>query len=162
MKMGPFELDRKASSLITAAELELTAPLARTGRISTYSAAPVPDQVRASLRSLAVALESYYIDYNRYPDQLEQLTDPIAYITSVPKDPFGPEGDNALRYKVDPQKKWILQSRGPDGDFDLDLQLFLDSDLRGEFLEAPNPGAEHIYDPKNGTDSSGDIMRIGP
>ena len=160
--MDPFEIDRKASSLITAADFEK--PAFPPGAVITVSGAetPGPGRVRAELRSLAVALECYYIDNNRYPDKLEQLTDPIAYITSIPKDPFGPEGDNELRYKTDPQKKWILQSRGPDGDFDLDLQLFLDSDLRGEFLEAPNPGAEHVYDPKKGDESNGDILRVGP
>lgn len=162
MKMDPFEIDRKASSLITAAELERTAPRPGTAMAVSGTGAPGPGRVRAELRSLAVALECYYIDNNRYPDELKQLTSPIAYITSIPKDPFGPEGDNELRYKTDAQKKWILQSRGPDGDFDLDLQLFLDSDLRGEFLEAPNPGAEHVYDPKKGDESNGDIMRVGP
>ncbi|MBM3335840.1 prepilin-type N-terminal cleavage/methylation domain-containing protein [Candidatus Sumerlaeota bacterium] len=57
-------------------------------------------RVRADMRSLAVAEEAYFTDWNSYTnldkgDSLvnlqgwRQLTSPIAYITSLPTDPFG-------------------------------------------------------------------------
>lgn len=56
-------------------------------------------RVKADMRSVAVALESYAVDHNAYPKSLRQvgqtrkwmyrqLTTPIAYITSAPPDPF--------------------------------------------------------------------------
>jgi prepilin-type N-terminal cleavage/methylation domain-containing protein len=55
----------------------------------------------ADMRSMATAMESYYIDFKTYPgdhdpdegfnsQSLYQLTTPIAYIALVPEDPFTP------------------------------------------------------------------------
>jgi type II secretion system protein G len=61
-------------------------------------------RVKADLRSIATALESYRVDNNDYPPELPEdpgffiefatlLTTPVAYMTSVKlKDPFQPEG----------------------------------------------------------------------
>ncbi|MCX8037259.1 MAG: prepilin-type N-terminal cleavage/methylation domain-containing protein [Candidatus Sumerlaeia bacterium] len=57
-------------------------------------------RIKSDLRSLATAMEAYYVDWNSYtwrdqgddPTYVEgfcQLTTPIAYITSIPRDPFG-------------------------------------------------------------------------
>src|SRR5881394_947064 len=62
---------------------------------------------KADLRTIATALEAYHVDTNHYPPDYDsniypgvtvvdesltyaQLTTPIAYITSVPRDPFRP------------------------------------------------------------------------
>ncbi|HRR31459.1 MAG TPA: prepilin-type N-terminal cleavage/methylation domain-containing protein [Candidatus Sumerlaeia bacterium] len=55
-------------------------------------------RAKADLRSIATALESYLVSYNKYPPNPDtakgfnvtpwQLTTPEAYITSRPKDPF--------------------------------------------------------------------------
>lgn len=60
---------------------------------------------RADMRTIATALESYKIDYNHYPPsrfnplarRLFPLTTPIAYIGSIPFDPFNPGTDNTQR-----------------------------------------------------------------
>ena len=94
-------------------------------------------RVNADLRSMHTALESYFIDYNKYPSRLEQLTSPVAYITSVLKDPFNDL--ESYRYIIEKEKnEWKLYSLGPD--------------------EIDNAG-EIIYDPTNGTKSEGDIIR---
>ena len=60
-------------------------------------------RVRSDLRSLATGQETYFTDWNSYtnrdiaddPVRLEgwgQLTTPIAYVTSIPYDPFGQSG----------------------------------------------------------------------
>jgi type II secretion system protein G len=59
-------------------------------------------KAKAELRSLNTALQSYYLDWDVYPDESEgavttsgeglglfKLTSPIKYITSIPEDPFG-------------------------------------------------------------------------
>src|SRR5512133_2537238 len=76
--------------------------------IAILAAIAVPNfleaQVRAKvsrckndMRSISVALESYRTENNKYPfpansfdnGRLKLLSSPIAYMTSVPKDPFG-------------------------------------------------------------------------
>ena len=96
----------------------------------------------ADERSLATALESYFIDYNQYPDILHQLTSPVAYITSVPIDLYVPQAEGEGMYiKYIPEedhKDWLIYSYGPD-----------ETDNKGQTL----------YDPTNGTISGGDIVR---
>jgi len=58
-------------------------------------------RVEADMRSIATGLESYYVDYNKYPpsltainiwkDELQRLvpiTTPVAFMTSIPEDAF--------------------------------------------------------------------------
>ncbi|HUT25407.1 MAG TPA: prepilin-type N-terminal cleavage/methylation domain-containing protein, partial [Sumerlaeia bacterium] len=61
-------------------------------------------RAHTDMRAVAVALEAYRTDNNRYPsgaygqsltgnilsNRLKPLTTPIAYITSIPADPFSP------------------------------------------------------------------------
>ncbi|MBN2328253.1 MAG: prepilin-type N-terminal cleavage/methylation domain-containing protein [Candidatus Omnitrophica bacterium] len=49
-------------------------------------------KTEADMKSLETAIESYKIDANQYigPFQLFRLTTPLAYISSIPEDPFGP------------------------------------------------------------------------
>ena len=125
------------------------------------------------MRSIATGLESYFVDNNNYPydpgtgwidpsgyygnpkfQGLRPITTPIAYLTSLPKDPFIPPTDNwpdtYVYYciqKVLPYGPyagvmyWQLSSFGPDKDADF------------YFIQ---------YDPTNGTVSNGDIFRWGP
>ena len=41
----------------------------------------------ADINSIAVALQNYYADNHQYPNTLNALTTPKAYLTSVPSDP---------------------------------------------------------------------------
>lgn len=103
------------------------------------------------------------------------LTTPVAYMSSLPFDPFRGDGKECgYGYGSNGQSYYILTSYGPDqqdglggisgGEFDereYTGAVFSDSrrnGLRGsEFLLS-----ELIYDPSNGTSSSGDIFITGP
>jgi prepilin-type N-terminal cleavage/methylation domain-containing protein len=66
-------------------------------------------RAKGELRTLGIAMESYYLDFNVYPPETEGdfrtrfefghswLTSPIPYITSVPEDPFAGTSVNGIR-----------------------------------------------------------------
>lgn len=91
------------------------------------------DKTRQDLKALAIALESYRVDYKCYPKQSDQLTTPISYIVWIPKDEFNPSEQLKYCLKDD---KFKIYSIGPDQQDD---QLTI------------------IYDPTNGLFSTGDI-----
>jgi len=151
-------------------------------------------RAHAELRSLATALEAYRVDANNYPPEnyvspelvsaysgmfipdavkLRPLTTPIAYMSSLPTDPFDPGNDplnqanpHTYHYAAenDPMYpgaplfdganeehavfKWIMQSYGPDRGSDVGSP--------STFWQFPR------YDPSNGTVSVGNILRWGP
>jgi len=80
----------------------------------------------ADMRTIADALEMYFIDEGKYPDSL--LTDlTTKYITSIPKDPFD-SADGSYRYYCDYDADtnpmatmWLLVSNGPDGSTDVTI-----------------------------------------
>ncbi|MFB3896234.1 MAG: prepilin-type N-terminal cleavage/methylation domain-containing protein [bacterium] len=156
-------------------------------------------RVKSDLQALATAVESYHLDENTYPihisitpyiqngvfghdtcgsDRFDVLTTPIAYITSIPKDPFwfvgtGGSYSSGLGYflytwdQFDTGDKtngpftdiyyasnWALRSKGPDGVWYTRQYPWLNtpSCVEGDLSRA-------IYDPINGTNSSGDIYR---
>jgi hypothetical protein len=91
---------------------------------------------KSEMRSIATAVESYFVDWNTYPPDLTVTTTPIAYMTKMFKDPF--TKDTEYGYRLDDQKGWIVWSIGPDGEDDF---------------------GEKGYDPGRGTFSVGDIVR---
>jgi hypothetical protein len=101
-------------------------------------------RARTDLRSLAIAIEAYYVDNNIPPHNLSLLYQgPVKYITTLPNDPYAPSHygeEGLLRYMRDddPPWFWVAYSIGPD--------------LRDDY-------AQIIYDPTNGTVSRGDIIR---
>jgi HEAT repeat protein len=42
-----------------------------------------------SLRSIVTGFEAYNIDFNTYPQELYQLTTPVAYLLRIPEEPYG-------------------------------------------------------------------------
>jgi len=91
--------------LIVVAIIAILAMIAVPNFLEAQTRAKV-SRVRSDLRSLAVAEEAYQVDWNSYTkydrggdDALpggqfviegwKQLTTPVAYITSLPHDPFG-------------------------------------------------------------------------
>jgi type II secretory pathway pseudopilin PulG len=138
-------------------------------------------RTRADMRSMATAIESYFVDYNAYPmstigsaadsassaspllDSMptlsvnQSLSTPIAYITCHFPDVFIDQdpGLSTFSYYSD-RRGWILVSPGPDRDFDLNPLGVYTSDV-------PQPSPELLqfaFDPTNGTISSGDIFRV--
>ena len=141
-------------------------------------------RVKADMRSLANALESYAIDHNDYPVgfgypegyaryRLARLTTPQAYITSIPGDPFtefntgfgGRPGDEAsFVYLLDKHHHFsiayyydpgfALCVKGPN------IKWILIS--QGPIKPDTNYIIWIPYDPTNGTISDGRILRSGP
>jgi len=137
-------------------------------------------RVKADMRTIVTGLEAYRVDTNKYPphqdlpSDLTRLTTPVAYLTSLPEDPFCPYtpgptawaagrcfvwqdlvdiyynmapnwgGGDNLRKLVEQGRIYLLDSYGPDMDDDSWIDLTA------------------IYDASNGTKSNGDIYRVGP
>jgi general secretion pathway protein G len=136
--------------LIVVAIIAILAAIAVPNFLEAQTRSKVT-RVRSDHRSLATAIETYYIDQNEYPactndDQesfdaklvegitdvsnwfgctfmssetdtrdLNTLTTPIAYITSIFPDPFADTNGMGFRYFTD-SRGWILGSFGPDVD----------------------------------------------
>lgn len=153
-------------------------------------ARPNAGHVSAELRLTAVALESYYIANDQYPlPDLEgwvavasvgpatgftprSLTTPIAYLSALHDDPFrrGRQSRRVIEsfayyYATHPGTCWILASAGPDRILEADLLAYVDPDQCNcdpNRFYAHLGGLAVIYDPTNGSMSSGDIFRTGP
>ncbi|MFH1742012.1 MAG: type II secretion system protein GspG [bacterium] len=104
----------------------------------------------AEMRSLKMALESYFIDNSRYPETLDQLVEPIAYLSSVPSDPWTGE-PYIYRQR---ENTYILISAGPDGRIDFDVES-----IEGPFAKDKIP-EDARYNPDSGP--GGDIIVVGP
>jgi len=103
------------------------------------------------------------------------LTTPVAYISSIPYDPFRGSGtDGGYGYGSDGQSYYILTSWGPDsGDGhsgikggELDEREYTGARL-SDFRRAGIRKSNYVlaglkYDPSNGTSSAGDILSCGP
>ena len=137
---------------------------------------------KGEIRTIGIAMESYFLDWKVYPWESENdcdepqlrsrcglawLTSPIAYMTSIPDDPFpDPNGDGREWYETGvvasplallSAATWALFTRGPDGK---------DSELTSKtprivYMEAGGDGSADNYSPTNGTKSVGDIFLFG-
>jgi type II secretion system protein G len=143
-------------------------------------------RAKADIRSLATALESYRVDSNAYPegytawswtayDPLIILTSPVAYITSVPKDPFFlVDVYNVGQARNQPGPFWYWNIPTDDANFGMNA-----GDVRHAAWRLASAGPDRLhgaatsgdpvyeinwldYDPTNGTVSRGEIMRWGP
>ena len=88
--------------LIVVAIIAILAAIAIPNFLAAQTRSKV-SRTKADMRTIAVALESYFVDNNHYPLVSGEynpplspgyvlgydFTTPIAYITSFPKDPFG-------------------------------------------------------------------------
>lgn len=132
-------------------------------------------RMKADLRTLTTAVESYMVDHNKYPPapapwppdfiptkeaKTWLLTTPVAYINSIPKDVFSPDNvrhsaaggpfdirGKYLKYITEIQgEHWLAFSNGPD------------------LVFSPGPPPTYsgvIYDATNGSISDGDIYYLG-
>ena len=166
--------------LIVVAIIAILAAIAVPNLLEAQVWAKV-SRVRNDLRAIATGMETYFIDWNDYPETndealispgfraaargLLRLTTPVPYLALVPFDPFLNETEGSamtgnLTYEVastgltgKQPKGWAAYSCGPDRTDDI------------------GPGAPEypavqldttVYDPSNGTISKGDILRFGP
>ena len=151
-------------------------------------------RVYSDMRSMAVAFEAYYVDNNAYPLRFAPrlLTSPIAYMTSLPIDPFATDD---LRQNVRMTFEYVAPLPGRAyaneslyKDYFRFNPPYLPPESWGEPIPAhlgkppvlwelkswgpdrlnPNcpagPGDDYslAYDPSNGTVSHGDLCRFGP
>lgn len=146
-------------------------------------------RTRADMRSMATAIESYYVDWNRYPAWSDDpgsnirgpeldgerrpsfmasspeghargITTPIAYLTRYPEDVFT-QDERPFAYLA---LKWqdgrdTWLVYSPGPDQDYDID-------HGSLLEKSGAISQewllpHSYDPTNGTVSRGDVWRTG-
>ena len=164
--------------LIVVAIIAILAAIAVPNFLEAQTRSKV-SRVKADLRTLASAIESYGTDNNEYPPvpialgpryrNFRPLTTPIAYISQIPRDPFkspdpharGPWHFGIYAYgamPLDHASRWILSSDGPDRRPNCDRLAFV-------FYPGYSPdlfyekGFDVLYDPTNGTISLGDIVR---
>ncbi len=148
-------------------------------------------RTKADLSTVALGMESYYVDNNAYPPvydannvmiphdiRLSPITTPIAYVTALPKDVFQNSrkawGSYANQQDVSQQQfdywcfsysayRYYLETVGP-------LLWRVSSvgpngifEISDTYLSGNTYyyKVNNVYDPSNGTVSNGDIWRIG-
>jgi len=160
--------------------------------ISILAAVALPNFLEAQLRSkvaaakndlrtIATALEVYHVDNGRYPEtyltprwqRFQCLTTPLAYLTTVPRDPFEIRWDldnyidwapRHFAYKMGAMplqtpQRYAMSSNGPDLDED-SVPIKAYPGFSWQVFTGQDPDYNYmIYDPTNGTISSGDIWR---
>lgn len=124
-------------------------------------------RARADMRTVATGIETYMVDTNRYPENVEvsgsrvlhgRLTSPVAYLSSLPFDPFrtDPPEEAHRRYSYDNVKQNVDEGR-PDWP-QTDLRRY--GDWR---VYSYGPSRQYLpyipYDPTNGTVSAGNVLR---
>ncbi len=136
-------------------------------------------KAKAEIRSLGIAVESYYLDFKIYPPESEDnpyqrarseaglfwLTSPIKYMSAIPSDPFGDATKGTItvyemggieavttRCKIC-LETWAIFTRGPDYNED---QIVSDHPHYGMYDNSVDS-----YSPTNGTRSAGDIFQFG-
>jgi len=149
-------------------------------------------RVKADLRSIATGMECYAVDFGRYPytilpgdvyiqqySRFVPLTTPVAYMSSVPLDPFQEGGigsQDIHKTALEKMHSYIMESDVPPHDalwllrFD-PLHRFHycarsfgpDRDSNDyNWKDVAGQGGVVNYDPTNGTRSQGDVVFFGP
>lgn len=164
--------------LVVVAVLAILAAIGLPNLLEAQARSKV-SRVEADVRTIRTALEAYRTDHAAYPsaflqeqrvaEPLAVVTSPVAYITTVPRDPFGeaPYSFNeAIRFHG---YAYVDRASTTDG---------LPADTYGHIWPYV-PGREYFvhscgpnrvwdvlpyvtYDPSNGTTSVGDICVFGP
>ncbi len=162
--------------LIVVAIIGILAAIAVPNFLNAQTRAKLA-RCEADMKSLETAIESYKLDNNVYIGswRLPRLTTPIAFISSIPEDPFGPILQSDAGYGAvlssygSPIKKyyifhgpptfdshpgmirqnirWVLTALGPD---------------KGWFDGPGGASSYPRYKSSNGLMSRGSIERVGP
>jgi type II secretion system protein G len=176
--------------LIVVAIIAILAAIAVPNLLEAQTRSKV-SRIKSDQRSLATAIESYVVDYNQYPpsdndpaaynpthnvrDTLWRITTPVAYMASVPEvDPLlgargkakqpGPEINWTNQYLYFNYHDWYPEAGYGQAPFRGFMLTSCGPDQSGDFIVAlaNNPAyRDKIYDPTNGTSSSGDFGRLG-
>jgi type II secretion system protein G len=177
--------------LIVVAIIAILAAIAVPNFLEAQMRAKI-SRTKADMRSMATATEAYRVDNNQYPAwgpayieagdiswdaRQQRLTTPIAYVTSLPHDPFHmihPHNPHALYDYIvtdyfagdrhDPM--WCIQDpTTPLVKFY--VQVYIRSWGPDQLFEGPYDigSGWHLsqaYDPTNGTSSHGDLWALMP
>ncbi len=175
--------------LIVVAIIAILAAIAIPNFLQAQTRAKV-SRVESDMRSVATALESYYVDHNRYPFPVEDedhdhdhghdhdhpefegllppgLTTPVAYTTSLPIDVFAPDR-HPFHYMT---VEYHRELGYPELFYEISEAVLHRrlSEARyamyshGPDMDHPHDVFESVqYDPTNGTVSSGSIWYFGP
>lgn len=176
--------------LIVVAIIAILAAIAVPNFLEAQTRAKV-SRSRADLRTIAVGVESYAAEWNKYPvaqaadacleHRYSRITSPVAYLTTAPEDPFGDRVRLSmtappLRYRiydfisdVDKPTAWTFFVRadgwGINQRVNSTIKWFASSqgpDGRSNLDTRPPSEMFIVYDPTNGSASDGDIYRLGP
>ncbi len=126
-------------------------------------------KVQNDLHKISMAVECYFVDWNYYPppaiDEAQNsvipkaLTTPIAYIPSLPQDPYKQKGMGLYDYQLTADShSWLARSLGPDmvpENYLSFTQQTEASELEISLLNIKE--SPFTYDPSNGIVSPGDI-----
>jgi type II secretion system protein G len=174
--------------LIVVAIIAILAAIAVPNFLEAQTRSKV-SRAKSDMRSINTAIEAYRVDTNAYPvadlslrfgglnsHRFYCLTTPISYITSVPQDPFI-SGKGALNQYWDTYLYWDdvsavkfrnFPATGPTAG-DTTMGLYWDMYSIGPNYRDDltywysNPDSfDYVYDPTNGTVSTGNIFRLGP
>lgn len=137
-------------------------------------------RAREEQRVISRALQNYFVDNYSWPTQgqgLDVLNAPVSYLASIPQDIFANREPVSIPYAYRTYDAggallWLLVSRGPDGDIDIDEQFPPPvttstgsgggSSPRIAFNALPELLVNLSYDPTNGLRSQGDIYTVAP
>ncbi len=172
--------------LIVVAIIGILAAIAVPNFINAQVRAKVA-RCKGDMRNLSVSLESYRLDNNMYPPtpstagnlrfaRLCRLTSPVAYMSSVPLDPFRQGIDPAASGMFQPEDSayplWDPDYANPRRLNGTTFQYIPSQNnreagfvLHGAMPDTDYEAAEgvplHFYEPSNGTISSGDHYVFG-
>jgi type II secretion system protein G len=182
--------------LIVVAIIAILAAIAIPNFLAAQTRSKV-SRTKADMRAVATGIESYFVDNNAYPEIVAiypfgyslpvTITTPIAYMASVPLDPFGPSPANDVytrgstywyaswEYYERHYPAWGLSknpwSVDPSGGTSSSVTKWV-LQSRGPdrvMAQADGAGANEVdvpyqwaYDPSNGTVSRGNIVISGP
>lgn len=169
--------------LIVVAIIAILAAIAVPNFLEAQVRAKI-SRVKSDMRTVGTGMESYFVDNNSYPNDsdnnkterdsgqngLLRLTSPIAFLMTVPGDPFAPsqeDGMYELGSGADNEgwdgyckstgkavQTWLLISPGPDA-------VPGEEDDTKKNDQWPFTTECFAYDASNGTKSDGDIYRVG-
>lgn len=169
--------------LIVVAIIAILAAIAIPNLLEAQIRAKV-SRVKSEQKTLALALESYHVDNNSYPNwmwygysiipnikRLVRLSTPIAYISSIPaRDPFQDRYQpdvydtydyvDAESFAKNGESKPSYRTRGADWRL-CSAGPDLYNTYGGPKTFNPDNNLGYDYDPSNGTVSNGDICSVG-
>ncbi len=161
-RLAPRNLKPAAwSAALCAVSLLATAPVWWYPRVRQPAQYRVFQCVR-QMPALGAALERYRADHGVYPPSLACLTSPVGYVPYLPRDPLllrRRKPPDTFDYISDGSSYWMLRSIGPDQDRDLEPREAM-AEAVGD-ASYWNRTHAWVYEPRNGTYSSGDIVWIG-